>query len=77
MHALGVIVPACDGYTFQCRSYKHIVSGHTCTYLPDIVDVWMVFWWSKEKFDSLSELDPTEGGVGQVEENSEDHRDWD
>ena len=50
-------MPACDGYTS-----KHIVCAHT--YLPDIVDVWMVFWWSKEKFDSLSELDPTEGGVG-------------
>ena len=63
-------MPACDGYTS-----KHIVCAHT--YLPDIVDVWMVFWWSKEEFDSLSELDPTEGGVGQVEENSKDHRDWD
>ena len=43
------------------------------TDLPDVEEVRVVFGWSEEELDPLGELDSAERGVGEVEEDSQDH----
>ena len=40
------------------------------THIPDVVHIWVVFWWREEQLDPGSQLHAADGGVGKVEEDT-------
>ena len=40
------------------------------THIPDVVHIWVVFWWREEQLDPGYQLHAAEGGVGKVEEDT-------
>ena len=65
------------GYKPQQRYTQQFLRPSLLPYLSNIKDVWMVLRRSEEEFDSLCQLDTAEGGVGQVEEDTQYYRDGD
>jgi len=43
------------------------------THIPDVVHIWVVFWWREEQLDPGSQLHAADGGVGKVEEDTKHH----
>ena len=64
-------------YMYMYSIYIYIYIYISFAHLPDVVDIWVMFGRSEDELDSLGELHTTEGGVGQVEEDSQHHCDGD